>query len=196
MITETRTNLAWPLVAVGPLAIAVLRLVMPYDTTDDAATIAAKAAAHPDTQSLVVWLGFVAMLTMAPAVLWVARATHGAAPRLTTTAVALLAPAYLSLGLLVAGDAAAWSGVRVPEHPAIIAGGVVFVVGHVAGTVLLGVAMWFSPAVPRWAAVLTMAAQPLHFVAAVVITSHPLDFVAWGLNAIGFAAAVRWRHER
>lgn len=31
--------------AVGPLAIAVLRLILPYDTTDDAAAAAAKVAA-------------------------------------------------------------------------------------------------------------------------------------------------------
>lgn len=41
---------------------------------------------------------------------------------------------------------------------------------------------------PRWAAAATAISQPLHFVAAVIVTSHELDFAAWGLNAVGFAA--------
>lgn len=60
-------------------------------------------------------------------------------------------------------------------HPIFYVAGIVFVVGHVIGTVLLGIAMWRSRAVPRWAAAITAVAQPLHFVAAVVIASHPLD---------------------
>jgi hypothetical protein len=69
-----------------------------------------------------------------------------------------------------------------------IAGGL-FVVGHVAGTVLLGIALWRSHAVPRWAAALTTLAQPLHFVAALVLANHPLDLAAWAMNAAGFTAA-------
>ncbi|WP_211293386.1 hypothetical protein, partial [Amycolatopsis pretoriensis] len=100
----------------------------------------------------------------------------------------------------VAGDAGVLFGVRehLPEavvarlfeavHPVAAVAGVVFVVGHVAGTVVLGVAMGISGAVPRWAAGLTVVAQPLHFVAAVVVAGHPLDFAAWGCNAVGFAA--------
>lgn len=49
--------------------------------------------------------------------------------------------------------------------------------------------MWTSHAVPRWAAVLTMASQPLHFVAAVILASPQLDLAAWGMQAIGFAVA-------
>ena len=54
--------LAAALLPVGPAAIAVLRLVLPYDTTDDAGTIVRKVAADPGTQSLVVWLGFAGVL--------------------------------------------------------------------------------------------------------------------------------------
>ncbi|TWP50412.1 hypothetical protein FKR81_19730 [Lentzea tibetensis] len=195
--------LAAALLPVGPAAIAVLRLVIPYDTTDSPAAAVAKVAADPDAMSLAVWLGLVGMLTMVPAVLWVAGLTRAAAPRTTAAAVLLLVPAYLSLGVLLSGDAVLLFGVRegLPDgvtaqlfdgasvHPAIAVAGLVFIVGHVFGTVLLGVAMWSSRAVPRWAAVATLVSQPLHFVAAVVIVSHPLDLVAWGLNAAGFAAA-------
>ena len=181
------------LLPIGPLAIAILRLILPYDTTDDPATVMQKVAAAPEAQSWVVWLGFVAMLTLAPAVVWIARTIRDQAPRTTTAAVVLLVPAYLSIGLLVAEDAAALTGATI-SHPALDTAAAVFVVGHVVGTILLGVAMW-QAGLPRWAAVATAVSQPLHFVAAVVLVSHELDFVAWGLNAAGFAAlAITARH--
>jgi hypothetical protein len=174
------------LLPIGPLAIAVLRLILPYDTTDDAATIVQKAAAAPGTMNWVIWLGFVGMLTMAPAVIWIATRTRDQAPKTTTAAVILLVPAYLSLGLLVAEDAAALNGHTI-SHPALDAATGVFVAGHVIGTVLLGAALW-QAGFPRWAAIATAISQPLHFVAAVIVVSHELDFVAWALNAAGFAA--------
>lgn len=76
-------------------------------------------------------------------------------------------------------------------HPVVGIATVVFVVGHVLGTVLLGVAMLRSRCVPAWAAVITIMSQPLHFVAAVIVPNHTFDGVAWGLNALGFAA-VAW----
>lgn len=188
------------LLPVGPAAVAVLRYVLPYDTTDAAIDIVHKAAADPGALSLAVWLGFVAMLTLIPAVLIVAAHTRSGAPRSTFAALLLLVPGYLSMGTLVAGDAGLLFGVQhgVADavladwvgqgHPTFTVAAVLFVIGHVLGTVLLGVAMWRSRSVPRWAAVITIVSQPLHFVAAAVLANHTLDLVAWGLNAVGFAA--------
>lgn len=54
--------------------------------------------------------------------------------------------------------------------------------------------MW-QAGVPRWAAAATAISQPLHFVAAVIVGSHELDFAAWSLNAVGFAVfALRKRN--
>jgi hypothetical protein len=189
------------LLPIGPAAIAVLRFVLPYHTVDDASTMAAKVIAHPGAESLVIWLGLIATLTLVPAVLWIAGRTRRRAARLTVAAVLLLVPAYLVLGWIVAADLLLWSGARAGldpgtlatlyqhGHPAAAAADLIFVVGHVAGTVLLGLAMWRARVVPLWAAVATVVAQPLHFVAAVIVASHSLDLVAWGLNALGFAAA-------
>lgn len=73
-------------------------------------------------------------------------------------------------------------------HPtsAIAAG--IFVIGHVIGTILLGIALWCSRTVPRAVAAATAVSQPLHFMAAVILGLPWLDLAAWGLNAIGFAA--------
>lgn len=184
---------------IGPAAIALLRYVLPYDTVDDPVTVAQRVAADPGAQSLVLWLGFVGALTLVPGVLAVARLTRRAAPRTTAAALLLIVPAYLLLAWLTAGDVLLLAGVDAGLDPAVVAtvwsamhptaglSTVVFVVGHVLGTVVLGVALWRADVVPRWAAVATAISQPLHFVAAVVVVSHPLDLAAWGLNAVAFA---------
>ncbi len=191
--------LAAILLPIGPAAVALLRFVLPYKTTDSSTEIVHRIAAHPDRGSLVVWLGLVATLTLVPAVLWVGRLTARNAPRLTAAALLLLVPAYLCLPFLISGDAGALFGVKrhLPTqvvadlyssaHPVMVVAGVVFVAGHVVGTILLGVALLRSRVIPSWAAWVTIIAQPLHVVAAVIVGSHALDLVAWGLNAVGFA---------
>jgi hypothetical protein len=77
------------------------------------------------------------------------------------------------------------------SHPSAEVAAMLFVIGHVLGTTLLGVAMWRSRIVGRWAAVAVMVSQPIHFIAAVIVSSHTLDLVGWGLQAVGFAA-VGW----
>ena len=194
-----RTMLAL-LLPIGPAAIAVLRYVLPYDTTDSGSEVARQVADHQTAQNAVVWLGFVAMLTLVPAVLAVAKVARQDSPRLAAIAITLLVPGYLVLGWLVASDAALLFAVRegLPLdvaaetyeslHPGVLVAGVVFVIGHVVGTVLLGCALLRGTTVPRWAAIAVLVSQPLHFVAAVIVSSHELDLVAWGLNSVGFAA--------
>ena len=188
------------LLPVGPAAVAVLRYVLPYETTDDAKEVVREVAAHQTTQSLVVWLGFLATLTLVPGVLAVGKVARASAPRLTAVGLALVVPAYLCIGWLVSSDAAVLFSVRhglstadaadsyTALHPVVMVAGVVFVVGHVVGTVLLGCALLRVPAVPRAAAIAVLVSQPVHFVAAVIVSSHALDLVGWGLNAAGFAA--------
>ncbi|RHW26074.1 DUF4386 family protein [Nocardioides immobilis] len=204
---ETRSDLAWRgriplalLLPVGPVAIAVLRFVLPYDTTDSSSEVARQVAAHQTAQNAVVWLGFVAMLTLVPAVLVVAKVARRESPRLAAVGAALLVPGYLALGWLIVTDAAVLFAVRqgLPTdvaaeayaelHPGVAVAGGIFVIGHVVGSVLLGCALLRGTSVPAWAAIAVLVSQPLHFVAAVIVSSHELDLFAWGLNAVGFAA--------
>lgn len=194
-------RLAALLIPVGPAAVAVLRFVLPYTTVDESAEVVAAVAAHPDAQSLVLWLGFVAILTLVPGVLWVGRLTRRHVPRLTAGALVLLVPGYLALSWIIAGDLLLWAGADKAVdagtltalysalHPTSAIAEGLFIIGHVIGTIILGVALWRSRRVPRWAALLTIVSQPLHVVAAVVLVSAQLDLVAWGMNAVGFAAA-------
>lgn len=79
-------------------------------------------------------------------------------------------------------DLVAWSGVQAgvdrtalvrmieTSHPTVAI--CLFVIGHVVGTVLLGVALLRSGRLPAWAAWAIAVSQPLHFVAAVILGSH------------------------
>ncbi|TCO32857.1 hypothetical protein EV652_104463 [Kribbella steppae] len=188
---------------IGPAAIALLRYFLPYDTVDDPATITNKIVDNLDRGSLVLWLGFIGMLTLVPGAYAVGRVTRRGAPWLTAIALLLVVPGYLALPWMASSDIFIWSAGTAGLDPAAITraaeathgsmdvAAFTFVFGHVIGTILLGIAMWRSHIVPRWAAVATAISQPLHFIAAVVLVSHTLDLVGWGLQAVGFAA-VGW----
>jgi hypothetical protein len=201
--TDLRTGgrvLAAVLLPVGPAAVAVLRFILPYTTAESSATAVRMVAAHQSAQSAVVWLGFLACLTLVPGVIYAGRVVARQAPRLAAVATVLLVAGYISLAWLTVGDAYLLYGVRhhLPQdvltgmydgvHPAAAVAGVLFVLGHVFGTIVLGVGMLRGRVVPAWAAVTTIVAQPVHFVAAVIVGSHALDLLGWGLNAVGFAA--------
>ena len=203
---ETRSDLRWRgrvplalLLPIGPAGIAGLRYLIPYNTTDSSTEIARQVAAHQTAENVAVWLGFIGMLTLVPAVLAVAKVARRESPKLAAIGVTLLVPGYLVLAWLVASDAAVLFAVRkgLPIdvaadaysdlHPAMLVSGGIFVLGHVLGTVLLGCALLRGTTIPRWAAIAIIVSQPLHFIAAVIVSSHELDLFAWGLNAVGFA---------
>ncbi len=189
------------LMPIGPAAVALLRYQLPYLTTNDAKEAVAAVYADPGAESLVVWLGLVAVLTLVPGVYALVRLTRRRAPRLTFAAALLLVPGYLTMGFLLASDLILWAGAHtgVPQaqvaamyeatHPAILVSGGVFVLGHVLGNVLFGIVLWRTRQVPRWIALGLAVSQPLHFVAAVIVGSPTLDLIAWGLTAVGMAAA-------
>jgi len=78
---------------------------------------------------------------------------------------------------------------QMAAHPSAAIALMLFVIGHILGTVLLGVALWKGRLVPAWAALVLIVSQPLHLVFAVVVSNRLLDAAAWSLTAVGFAAA-------
>jgi hypothetical protein len=184
---------------IGPLAVAGLRYVLPYFSATTPRETAADVLAAQGRQSAVLWLGLIATFTLLPGVLAVGRLTRRGAPRLTAAAMLLVVPGYLALTYMIGSDLVLWTGARVgldvstltklaeTVHPTSNIAAVVFVLGHVIGTVLLGFALLKSGTVPGWAAFVTVVAQPLHFVAFVILGSPALDFAAWAANVVAFA---------
>jgi hypothetical protein len=197
--------------AIGPLSIAVLRAVLPYSTVDDPTTVAEKVAAAPGAQSAVLWLAYLALLTLPLGILVVARVAVATRRVVGLVGGTLTWLGFLSLFLLTVTDqvplAAAAVGTdpaaagalvaAVGAHPTQTVALTVFLVGHVVGPVLLGVAVWpvkaqrAEPtvgAVPRWAAAALIVSQPLHVVFATVVPNPLLDALAWVLTTVGFVA--------
>jgi hypothetical protein len=190
---------------IGPLAIAIVRGILPYKTTDSNATLAAQVASHQGTETLVVWLTFIAMLTLIPGVIAVGLMARRGAPRLGTVGLVLTFAAFMSLfwSTVAGSDNVALAAARIGVSPvltgrlldsmgavpAIGLGSDLFVIGHILGLVLIGIALWRGRVLPSWAALLIAASQILHFIFAVIVPVHALDGMAWGLTAVGFAVA-------
>jgi hypothetical protein len=201
---DTRSRVGWWLaiaMPVGPLAIGLLRYVLPYKTTDDSVAVVQAVAAHPGRESAVLWFALVGLVTLVPGVLAAARVAGNT--RLTRAALALVVPAYLCLVGPLSQDFMAWSGVHAhidsatlskmldATHPSVAVASVIFVIGHVVGTALLGIALLRSGRIPSWAAWAVTVSQPLHFIAVVVVDSHGLDLFAWTLTALGMAVCAQ-----
>ena len=105
---------------IGPAAIALLRYFLPYDTVDDPATIASKTVGNLDRGSLVLWLGFIGILTLVPGVYAVGRVTRRRAPWLTAIALLLVVPGYLALPWMASSDIFIWSAGTAGLDPAAI----------------------------------------------------------------------------
>ena len=200
----------WALAAItpiGPLAIAIVRGILPYKTTDSNTMLAAQVAAHQGTESLVVWLTFIAMLTLIPGIIVVGLLARRGAHRLGTVGLVLAFAAFMSLfwSNVAGADNVALAAARIGISPALTGrlldsmgaipaiglGSDLFVAGHILGLVLIGIALWRGRVLPAWAAAAIGVSQVLHFIFAVVVPVPALDGLAWGLTTVGFAVAAR-----
>lgn len=184
------------LAAVGPLAVAALRFVLPYYTASGNKEAAGDVATHLRTESLVLWLGLVATLTLVPG-LYAIRERMPAG-RLRTTGFTLATIGYLCLPGLLAVDLLLWVGADQDlsttttasladgVHPAALVATGLFVPTHIIGTVLIGVLALRSCSLPRTVAWLLIVSQPLHL-ASIIVGLPALDLVAWSLTALGMA---------
>jgi hypothetical protein len=186
----------------GPLAITILRGILPYSTTDDTATVLAKVAEHPTAERAVCWLTLLAMVTLVPAVIAMGLSAARHSRKLGTTGLALAVAGFSGLAAVATIDFTALAAVdsgldraaatllldKLNADPVLTAGVAVYALGHIVGVILLGIALLRGRVIAGWAAWALIVSQPLHLVFAVVIPSNILDVLAWTLTTIGFAA--------
>lgn len=184
------------LAAVGPLAVALIRFVLPYYSATDNTRAAADVAAHPGTESAVLWLGMIATLTLVPG-LYAIR-DRMPAGRLRSVGFTLATIGYLCLPGLLAVDLLLWVGTdqgmsraAVADladgvHPSALAAMGIFIPTHILGIVLIGVLALRSRLVPAPVAWALTVSQPLHL-AAIILGLPGLDLVAWCATALGMA---------
>jgi hypothetical protein len=190
-------------IVAGPLSIAILRAILPYYSSDDAATIAAKVAAHETAQSAQLWLTLIAMITLVPGVIAVGLLAARQARTLGTWGLCLATAGFSLLwattALDFAASAVAQAGIgpeasgKVLEElnalPTQVVAITVFVLGHILGMILIGAALLRGRAIPPWAAWALIISQPLHLVFAVIVPVPALHAGSWILTTSGFAAA-------
>lgn len=189
-------------IVTGPLLVTILRALMPYWTGDDPATSVAAMAEAPGRTAAYNWLAVLSFPLLVGGVLGTAYAVRRSTPRL-----ALIGGGFGFFGLTLASmagssDILAEAMVRdgfnnettvravmlLMDHPTQLIGILAFIVGHIVGYILLGIAVARSRLVPLWAGAAIVVAQPVHIISAVVLPSRALDVIGgWGLTTVGFA---------
>lgn len=189
-------------IPLGPLGIAATRAVMPYWTDDDVETATGLMLSEPGRAAAMEWIFFVAYPLLLLSVLGVAHAARRGAPRLATAGglIAFLSCAFVGAvgstdAVTTALDGAGYEPgaiVAVAEAttaaPMTSVATLLFVIGHILGFILLGVAVARSGIVAPWVGWMIAVSQPIHLVSAIIVPSRLLDVVAgWGFTTIGFA---------
>lgn len=202
---------AWPraglatVIVLGPISIGLLRAILPYSDADDPTTIATAISQHRTAEAAVGWLALLAFLTLVPGAIAVGQLAARRSPRLGTWGLALTTAGYASLAVIAAVDFGALAAVKAGIAPAeaaalvegmngspvAVAGTVIYVVGQVAGLILLGVALLRAHAIPPWAGWAIIVSAPLHLIFAVAVPAAVPMALAWFLTAAGFAMAAR-----
>lgn len=189
-------------ITLGPLSIAVGRGIMPYWTTDDSATMVSKVIAEQSTMGLLTWGGILTGPALLLGVLAIAYVARRGSPMLAMLGAGFGFLAW-SLGSATANMdyLVAQLGLDGFDQPTIVrigdslqnsafaaTCGVIWLIGHILGMVLTGIALGRSRIVNWWVAAALMASQPVHFIAAVVIPSRLLDVtLGWGMTAVASA---------
>jgi hypothetical protein len=167
-------TVAW-IAPIGPLAMAGWSLSVPYDLADPPEVFVAKMA-DVFRVELSFWMMFVFVLTIGVGVIMTGLLARRTAPRLGTIGLVLAYLGFAAMGFGgIAYDALAAAPLRAgldvetilrilgaaDQFTAPMIGGMVFIPMSFVGILLLGIALWRGRAVPRWAAVVLLAAFPV-----------------------------------
>ncbi|GLX04312.1 hypothetical protein [Microbispora sp. NBRC 16548] len=141
-------------------------------------------AAHPAETRLATVAAMLGSLLMVPAVLGARRLLAGRSPRLGLLGATLMAGGYICYFAVVFGgitvDVMARRGGPLADYAAVVDGAqsdpsavwvfLLFVLGNLVGTLLLGLALLRARVVPLWAAAGIMSWPPLHVIGLVAGT--------------------------
>jgi hypothetical protein len=182
---------------IPPTCVAIGRLFQ-TDDSDTRGTLDL-IAANPDRQFTFALLGFIGLLTVVPAFLAAAGLSRRRRPVLTTIALSVNLLGYLGAFAMAAIDNLYLIGALLPADQRDVAAIVIdkmwssgipgvstnlFVLGHVLGAILMGLALRGSIATIGWLAMLLTT--PMHVVAFVVLQMPALDMAAWLLMTLAF----------
>ena len=182
------------------LFMGVQNLLSPVDGGESFAATVAAYRADPGLAAVLQWLQVPFLVLLTPAAFAVAWVARRGAPRLAT-AGALVAltgflagfgvlggtphPAYLTardgLDVAAVGELVAADG----EHPVVLLGGLLFILGITVGLLLLGIALWRSRVAPAWAGAALAVGGFTH----PFLPGHVAAGIGLLVAAVGFAGA-------
>lgn len=199
-VRDVRTFQRYAAAVILPIpatCVAIGRLFQTDDT--DTRRALDLIAANPDRQFTFALLGFIGLLTVVPAFLAAATLSRRRRPVLTTIALAVNLLAYLGAFAMGALDHLYLIGASLPPEQRDVAAIVIdkmwsvgvpgvstllFVVGHIIGAILMGLALRGSIATVGWLAMILTT--PMHVLAFVVLQLPALDMAAWLLMTLAF----------
>jgi hypothetical protein len=182
---------------IPPTAVAIGRM-FGTDDSDTRRTLDL-IATNPDRQFTFALLGFIALLALVPAFLAAGALSRRRTPVLTTVAVGVNLVAYVGAFAMGAIDNLYLIGALLPPEQRDVAAIVIdkmwssgipgvstslFVLGHILGAMLMGLALRGSIATVGWLAMLLTT--PMHVLAFVVLQMPALDLAAWLLMTLAF----------
>jgi hypothetical protein len=197
-VRRFRRIVAAMVLVIPSTCIAIGRLFL----TDDSNTRQAldMIAVAPERQLSFAVLGWIGGITVVPAFLAAGRLARRRRPVLTTIALGVNLAAYLGGSALAALDVLYLAGARLPVEQrdgatalieAFWSTGIsgvstgLFVIGHVTGAILMGLALRGSIHPVGWIAMLLT--QPGHVFAFAVVPNRLTDALAWSLITVTFA---------
>jgi hypothetical protein len=202
--TTTGRRLLGRLAPVGPIAMAGWALAVPYHVGEPTGVWIPAVAANMGRVQLSMWMMLIFALTAGAGAIVTGLVARRGSPRLGTVGLVLTFAGFSAMGFSGTGydgTAAAGMGsgldlgaterliVEVDKLQAPTIGSAVFMPIMAAGVIILGVALWRGRAVPRWAAIVLVAAFPVIFVGGLV--SMMINAAGWLLLAVGFAVVGR-----
>ncbi len=183
----------------GPVGQFVQYLVTPIDEGVSAYAQVAQAAAHLVRMRWSIPLDLFILL-VAPAVLYAGALAGARVSKLAAAGAGLVFASWLGAGYLLGSDILLYLAATAPDQTAaaalvdgylsypLVEGVVVaYVMGHIVGFLLLGVALWRARAVPRWAAS-AVAVWPFLEVLGEASGIRVLAATGFALLAVGFGA--------
>jgi hypothetical protein len=205
-VRDGRSTRRWVTAAcmiIAPGAVAVVRAVIPYGGTpsETLAGYLTPAYVYPILGIAEV----AAVFTMVFAMLGLGRLIQARTPLLALIGTPLAALGWSMIAVLGTMDSvyfelakASHGGaigpslfVQFQANPEIGMFVGLFILGHLVGTLLLGIGLLVSRRIPIWAAMAVIAGDVLHPFAFLVLGSHALDALAYMIMGAGMAMAAR-----
>jgi hypothetical protein len=190
------------LAPLAPLAAMLGALIQPWKYSAEPKDMIASIAANPGAQRIATWFDVLAAGLAIVSILALGWATRRRAPLLTAIGGMLCAFGMLIQAQLPSVDLFALAGIDkgvdhealatiiagVNAHPIETVGILGFLLGHVVGQILLGIAVWRTRIAPWWFGLALIVSGPLQMVGG-GSNSVAIASTGWFLNAVVFAAA-------